>query len=90
LPSSRFLIVILFFHRHPEDFSPKDPTAFSNNQPSLLWMGFFAGAQNDSKKMFRMTHYHIVILSASEGSHGFQQKSAITAVDGILRASPSE
>ncbi|HQM34965.1 MAG TPA: hypothetical protein PKU90_01670 [Candidatus Paceibacterota bacterium] len=38
---STFFIVILFFYRHPEDFSPKDPMAFSNNQQSLLWMGFF-------------------------------------------------
>ena len=26
----------------------KDPSAFSNNQQSLLWMGFFADAQNDN------------------------------------------
>jgi len=39
---------------HPEDFSPKDPSVFSNNQLSLLWMGFFADAQNDSRVLLWM------------------------------------
>jgi len=55
-----FLCHPIFFC-HPEDFSPKDPSVFSNNQLSLLWMGFFPArrlggdfAQNDSRVLLWM------------------------------------
>jgi hypothetical protein len=44
---------------HPESISSKDPTAFSNNQQSLAWMGFFASlrmtAEKECSLILRMT-----------------------------------
>jgi hypothetical protein len=48
------------FSVHPEGFSPKDPMAFSNNQQSLLGVGFFPArrrrgfVQNDRRGLLCM------------------------------------
>jgi hypothetical protein len=51
----------------------KDPMVFSNNQQSLLWMGFFANAQNDSLYFVILRTSAPAYRQAGEGSLGFQQ-----------------
>jgi len=66
----------------------------------LMWMGFFAGAQNDSKKMFRMTENKNAQNDAPPLRHpedfspkdlmAFSNNQQSITLHGILRASPSE
>ena len=51
------VLLSFYFYCHPEDFSPKDPSSFSNNWPLIALHGILpclpagrANAQNDSWK----------------------------------------